>query len=196
MEVIQRAHNSTITVNILTKLYEQGHIFINDVIDNALAEDIKQQILYLAASDDKPIYIHINSPGGSISAGLLIYDTMQAYKERIYTICSGQAASMAAILVASAMKGHRYVLSNSELMIHEPLLGNKIEGNCSSIMATSQRLNDVKDRVNSILALHTGKSIKQIDKATSFDNYFDANKAIEFGLCDKIISINEIMEVF
>lgn len=194
MDVLVRGHNSIVTSNVKARLFEKGHIFIADEIDTALAEEVKQEIMFLASTTDAPIYLHIDSPGGSVDAGLMIYDVIQSYKERIYTICTGQVASMATVIAASAMKGHRYALQNSELMIHEPLLGNKIGGNCSSIMATSQRLNEVKNKLDNILALHTGKTIDEIAKATAFDNFFSVEEAIEFGLCDKIITMNEIME--
>lgn len=193
MQIIEKGHNTLTTVDIKTKLIEKRHIFIDGEINTELAESVKQQIMYLSESGKDPIYIHINSCGGSIVAGLLVYDIIQTYKERIFTICTGQAYSMAAVLVASAQEGHRYILPNSEMMIHEPLLSNKIGGNCSSIMATSQRLNEVKEKIDGILSKHTGKTIKQINKATSHDNFFSAEDAIAFGLCDRIIDFNEIM---
>lgn len=195
MVILEKSYNSATTIPIDSKLFEMGHIFIENEITSESADAIKKQIMYLVCkSADKPIYIHINSPGGDINAGLVLYDIIQDYADRIYLVCTGRACSMAAILLACGKTGHRFMLQNSEAMIHEPLISNQISGNCSSIKATSMRLVDIKEKMNEILANHTGKSLLEIDKATDFDNYMNAQEAVKFGLADKIVSFKDVME--
>lgn len=195
MVILEKSYNSTTTIPIDSKLFEMGHIFIENEITSESADAIKKQIMYLVCkSADKPIYIHINSPGGDINAGLVLYDIIQDYADRIYLVCTGRACSMAAVLLACGKTGHRFMLQNSEAMIHEPLISNQISGNCSSIKATSMRLVTIKEKMNKILANHTGKSLKEIDDATDFDNYMNAQEAVKFGLADRIISFKDVME--
>ncbi|WP_294823305.1 ATP-dependent Clp protease proteolytic subunit [uncultured Eubacterium sp.] len=195
MIILEKSYNSATTIPIDSKLFEMGHIFIENEITSESADAIKKQIMYLVCeSADKSIYIHINSPGGDINAGLVLYDIIQDYSDRIYLVCTGRACSMAAVLLACGKMGHRFILQNSEAMIHEPLISNQISGNCSSIKATSMRLVDIKEKMNKILANHTGKSLQEIDEATSFDNYLNAQEAVKFGLADRIISFKDIME--
>lgn len=195
MVILEKSYNSATTIPIDSKLFEMGHIFIEDEITSASADAIKKQIMYLVCkSADKPIYIHINSPGGDINAGLVLYDIIQNYADRIYLICTGRACSMAAVLLACGKTGHRFMLQNSEAMIHEPLISNQISGNCSSIKATSMRLVAIKEKMNKILANHTGKSLQEIDESTDFDNYMNAQEAVQFGLADRIISFKDVME--
>lgn len=195
MVILEKSYNSATTIPIDSKLFEMGHIFIEDEITSESVDVIKKQIMYLVCkSADKPIFIHINSPGGDINAGLVLYDIIQDYADRIYLICTGRACSMAAVLLACGKTGHRFMLKNSEAMIHEPLISNQISGNCSSIKATSMRLVSIKEKMNKILANHTGKSLQEIDEATDFDNYMNAQEAVKFGLADRIISFKDIME--
>lgn len=195
MIILEKSYNSATTIPIDSKLFEMGHIFIENEITSESADAIKKQIMYLVCeSADKSIYIHINSPGGDINAGLVLYDIIQDYSDRIYLVCTGRACSMAAVLLACGKMGHRFMLQNSEAMIHEPLISNQISGNCSSIKATSMRLVSIKEKMNKILANHTGKSLQEIDKATDFDNYLNAHEAVEFGLADKIVSFKDVME--
>lgn len=195
MVILEKSYNSATTIPIDSKLFEMGHIFIENEITSESADAIKKQIMYLVCkSADKPIYIHINSPGGDINAGLVLYDIIQDYADRIYLVCTGRACSMAAVLLACGKTGHRFMLQNSEAMIHEPLISNQISGNCSSIKATSMRLVDIKEKMNKILANHTGKNLQEIDEATDFDNYMNAQEAVKFGLADRIISFKDIME--
>lgn len=195
MVILEKSYNSATTIPIDSKLFETGHIFIENEITSELADSIKKQIMYLVCnSSDKPIYIHINSLGGDINAGLVLYDIIQDYADRVYLVCTGRACSMAAILLACGKKGHRFMLPNSEAMIHEPLIANQFSGNCSSIKATSMRLVSIKEKMNKILSEHTGKELKEIDDATSFDNYLNADEALELGLVDKIVSFKDIME--
>lgn len=195
MVILEKSYNSATTIPVDSKLLEMGHIFIEDEITSESADAIKKQIMYLVCkSADKPIYIHINSLGGDINAGLVLYDVIQDYADRIYLVCTGKACSMAAVLLACGKTGHRFMLQNSETMIHEPLISNQISGNCSSIKATSIRLVDIKEKMNKILANHTGKSLQEIDEATDFDNYMNAQEAVKFGLADRIISFKDMME--
>lgn len=195
MVILEKSYNSATTIPIDSKLFEMGHIFIEDEITSESADAIKKQIMYLVCkSADKPIYIHINSPGGNINAGLVLYDIIQDYADRIYLVCTGRACSMAAVLLACGKTGHRFMLQNSEAMIHEPLISNQISGNCSSIKATSMRLVAIKEKMNKILANHTGKSLQEIDESTDFDNYMNAQEAVQFGLADRIISFKDVME--
>lgn len=195
MVILEKSYNSATTIPIDSKLFEMGHIFIEDEITSESADAIKKQIMYLVCEfADKAIYIHINSPGGDINAGLVIYDIIQDYADRIYLVCTGRACSMAAVLLACGKTRHRFMLQNSEAMIHEPLISNQISGNCSSIKATSMRLVDIKEKMNKILANHTGKSLQEIDEATDFDNYMNAQEAVQFGLVDKIVSFKDVME--
>lgn len=195
MVILEKSYNSATTIPIDSKLFEMGHIFIENEITSESADAIKKQIMYLVCkSADKPICIHINSPGGDINAGLVLYDIIQDYADRIYLVCTGRACSMAAVLLACGKTGHRFMLQNSEAMIHEPLISNQISGNCSSIKATSMRLVAIKEKMNKILANHTGKSLQEIDESTDFDNYMNAQEAVQFGLADRIISFKDVME--
>ena len=143
--------------------------------------------------DEKPIDVLINSPGGEILSGLLIYDCIQSCKTPIRMFCMGIAYSMGALLFASGNHG-RFLFPHSELMLHEPLLGNRVGGNASSIRSISDSLMESRNKMNQILAKHTGKTEKQIEKATSYDHFFDVEEATKFGLCDGTIGFDEIME--
>lgn len=128
MVILEKSYNSATTIPIDSKLFEMGHIFIEDEITSASADAIKKQIMYLVyKSADKPIFIHINSPGGDINAGLVLYDIIQDYADRIYLVCTGRACSMAAVLLACGKTGHRFMLQNSEAMIHEPLISIRFQ---------------------------------------------------------------------
>ncbi|MBQ3969311.1 MAG: ATP-dependent Clp protease proteolytic subunit, partial [Clostridia bacterium] len=135
-----------------------------------------------------------NSPGGEVNSGMLMYDVIQSSKAPIKMFCMGKAYSMGALLFASGNHG-RFMLPHGELMIHEPLLGNRVGGNSSSIKSISDNLIETKKKLNAILAKHTGKSEEEIEKATEYDHYFTAEESVEFGLCDDIVSFEQIMEV-
>lgn len=195
MVITEKSYNSITTIPIESKLFTEGHIFIENEISSETAETVKKQIIYLLGqSSDKPIWLHIDSPGGDITAGLMIYDIIQSFHDRIFCVCTGRACSMAAVILASGARGHRFILPNSETMIHEPLLANGLAGNCSSIEATSKRLIDAKQKLNEILAKHTGRSVEEINEQTSFDNYLSAEETVSLGLADRIISFKEITE--
>lgn len=186
--------NGIASVSIEARLLSKRKIFIEGEITSELACCVIKKVMLLITEDkERPIDILINSPGGDINAGLLIYDTIQSCKTPIRLICIGKAYSMAAVLLACGNHG-RYMLPHSELMLHEPLLGNRVEGNSSSIKSISDSLLEIKKKINQILSKHTGKTERQIEKATSYDHYFSPKESIDFGLCDAIIGFDMIME--
>lgn len=161
-------------------------IFLTGEVDTEMANTFISQILYLEKESDAPITIYINSPGGEINAGLAIYDAIQGSKLTINMVCYGIAASMGAVLLAGGQKGRRYILKHSKVMIHEPLISNGVGGSATSIKNIADSIIDTRKIINGIFATHTGKSIEEIDEATRFDNYMNADEAIKFGLCDEI----------
>lgn len=173
-------------VSLDTRHLMNRRIFINGEINEDSANDFLSQMLYLEQESNDPITIYINSPGGSVNAGLVIYDCIQAAEVEINMICAGTAASMAAIILAGGQQGHRYILPHSKVMIHEPLLAGGVGGSATSIKNISDSILETREIVNGILSKHTGKTMKEINKATSFDNYMNAEEAIKFGLCDSI----------
>jgi len=194
MNVQVKSSSGIALVPIETRLLAERRIFIEGEITQEKACEFIKKVLILCTEDsNKPIDVFISSIGGEISAGMLIYDCIQSSKAPIRMFCMGTAYSMGALLFASGNNG-RFMFPHSELMLHEPLLGNKIGGNASSIRSVSESLMESRNKMNQILAKHTGKSQKEIEKATSFDNYFSPEEAIRFGLADKIVTFNEIME--
>lgn len=177
-------------MDLYSHLLEEQIIFLNGEINDDLAETIIAQLLYLETKDfEGDIRIYINSPGGMITAGLAIYDTMQCIKCNVATICVGQAASMAAILLAAGTKGKRMAFPNARLMIHQPLGG--AEGQASDIQIQAKEMNRVKNLLDEILVYHTGQPIEVIEKDTDRDFFLSAEEAIEYGLIDKIIKAGE-----
>ncbi len=171
--------------DIYSRLLEDRIIFLNGEIDDNVANLVIAQLIYLEGKNpDKDIFIYINSPGGSVSAGFAIYDTMQYIKCDVTTICVGLAASMAAFLLSSGTKGKRFALPNSEIMIHQPLGG--AQGQASDIEIQARHIARIKQKLNTILSENTGKSLKVIEKDTDRDNYMTAAEAKEYGLVDKI----------
>ena len=173
-------------VSLTTRHLMNRIIFLTGGIDREMADSFLSQFLYLEQESDEPITIYINSPGGEVNAGLMIYDTIRGSRLPINMVCTGMAASMAAILLAGGQKGRRYILKHSKVMIHEPLISNGVGGSASSIKNISDSILETREVVNGILAEHTGKSIEEINDATHFDNYMNAEEAIEFGICDEI----------
>ena len=183
---VEGAHG-TREVSLSARHLMDRKIFLTGSIDGELANNFLLQFLYLEQISDEPVTIYINSPGGEVNAGLMIYDTIQGSKLPINMVCAGMAASMAAILLAGGQKGRRYILKHSKVMIHEPLLSNGVGGSATSIRHISESILETRNIVNGILAEHTGKSVKKINDATRFDNYMNAKEAIAFGICDEII---------
>ena len=183
--IIEKKHNSERVYDLYSKLLEDRIIFIGDEITNHSSNIIIGELLYLDSINNDDIYIYINSPGGSISAGLAIYDTMNYVKSNICTICIGMAASMGAFLLSSGTKGMRYALPNSEIMIHQPLGG--AEGQATEIKIAAEHILKVKDKLNKILSINTHQNIKKIEHDTERDNFMTSDEALEYGLIDKII---------
>ena len=173
-------------VSLRTSCLMDRKVFLTGEIDMDMANDFLVQMLYLQESEE-PIDIIINSPGGEVTAGLMVYDLMQSCKCEVNVYCAGMAASMAAILLAGGPEGHRFILPHSKVMIHEPLIAGGIGGSATSIRNISDSILETRKLTNNLLARHTGKTIKEIDKATSFDNYMNAEQAVAFGICDSIV---------
>lgn len=171
-----------------------GTIFVTGEINDELVNDVISQLLYLKR-EKIPVKMIINTPGGSVTAGLALYDVIREFRADITMFCMGIAASMGAVLLAAGEKGKRYILPHSKVMIHEPLLSGGISGPTSTIRKTAEDMIETKRIINGILAECTGKTIKQIDKATAFDNFMSAKEAIDFGLCDKIITSFELSQL-
>ena len=172
--------------DIYSRLLKYRIIFLGSPIDDAVANTVIAQLLFLESQDKtKDIKLYINSPGGSVTAGLAIYDTMQYIKPNVSTICIGLAASMGAFLLAAGAKGKRFALPNAEVMIHQ-LMGG-VEGQATDIKIRTARLVKIKDNLNRIMAKHTGQSIEKIDKDTDRDFFMTAEEAKKYGLIDKVI---------
>ncbi len=188
--VMEESCDGVREISLRTKHFTNGKLFLNGEVTEEMANNFVSELLYLAEKGD-PVDIYINSPGGSVNAGLVIYDVIQACSEKIEInlFCTGMAASMGAIILAGGQKGHRFILPHSKVMIHEPLIDGGIGGSATSIKKTADSILETRSITNGILAKHTGKSIKQIDKATSFDNFMNAKEAVEFGICDEIRNI-------
>ncbi|HYI09760.1 MAG TPA: ATP-dependent Clp endopeptidase proteolytic subunit ClpP [Thermoanaerobaculia bacterium] len=186
--VVEQTSRGERAYDIYSRLLKDNVIFLGQPIDDNVSNLIIAQLLFLEAENpEKDISIYINSPGGSITSGLAIYDTMQYVKPDIATICIGQAASMAAVLLAAGSKGKRYCLPNSRVLIHQPLM-HGLGGQAIEIDIHAKDIMQMKARLNNILANHTGQPIEKIDKDTDRDYILQANQAQEYGLVDQVIS--------
>ena len=184
--VIEQTSRGERSYDIYSRLLKDRIIFIGEQIDEHLASLVVAQLLFLEAEDpDKDICIYINSPGGSVTAGMAIYDTMQYIKPDVSTICIGMAASMGAFLLSSGAKGKRYALPNAEIMIHQPLGG--AQGQATDIEIAARHILDTRQRLNSILAERTGQPIEVIERDTDRDNYMTAEQEKEYGLIDEVM---------
>ena len=185
--VVEQTSRGERSYDIFSRLLNDRIIMLNDQVDNASASVIIAQMLYLEGQDpDKDISFYINSPGGSVSAGLAIYDTMQYIKCDVSTICMGMAASMGAFLLSAGAKGKRYALPNSEIMIHQPL--GQAQGQATDILIHASHIEKTRANLNKILAENTGKPLEVIEKDTERDNFMSATEAMEYGLIDKVIT--------
>ena len=194
MQSILKSSHGFHLVPIESKLLTDRKIFIEGEIKSETACDFLRKIMLLVSEDsERPINVLVNSPGGEINAGLLIYDTIQTCQTPIKMFCVGQAYSMAAILIACGKYG-RYMLPNSELMLHEPITESQISGSNSSIQSVAKSLLKIKCKINRILAKHTGRTEVEIEKATIYNHFFNAEECITFGLVDEIINFDKIME--
>ncbi len=183
--VVEQTSRGERSYDIYSRLLEDRIIFLSGEIDDAVANTVVAQLIYLEAKDpQKDISLYINSPGGSVSAGLAIYDTMNYIKCDVSTICIGMAASMGAFLLSSGAKGKRFALPNSEIMIHQPLGG--AQGQASDIKIAAEHILRTKQKLNEILAQNSGKPLSVIERDTDRDNYLSANEAKEYGLIDKV----------
>ena len=170
---------------IFSRLLKERIIFISGEINDSVANSVIAELLYLDSLNHDDISIYINSPGGVISSGMAIYDTMNFIKSDVCTICLGMAASMAAFLLSSGTYGKRFILPNADVMIHQPLGG--AEGQATDIKIAADRIVSLRERLNKILAKNTGKSLKIIERDTERDNYLNADEALKYGIVDKII---------
>lgn len=184
--VIEQTNRGERAYDIYSRLLKDRIIMLGTPVDDNVANSIVAQLLFLAADDpDKDISLYINSPGGSITAGMAIYDTMQFIKPKVQTICIGMAASMGAFLLTAGEPGKRYALPNSEVMIHQPLGGT--QGQASDIEIHAKRIVEMKEKLNRILAERTGQDIETVRKDTDRDNFLSAAQAKEYGLIDEVM---------
>lgn len=183
--IVEQTSRGERSYDIYSRLLEDRIIFLSGEIDDAVANTVVAQLIYLEAKDpSKDISLYINSPGGSVSAGLAIYDTMNYIKCDVSTICIGMAASMGAFILSSGQKGKRFALPNSEIMIHQPLGG--AQGQASDIKIAAEHILRTRQKLNSILAQNSGKSLEVIERDTDRDNYLTAQEALEYGLIDRV----------
>ncbi|MHB1352733.1 MAG: ATP-dependent Clp endopeptidase proteolytic subunit ClpP [Thiobacillus sp.] len=185
--VVEQSGRGERAYDIYSRLLKERVIFLVGPVNDATANLVVAQMLFLESENpDKDIYLYINSPGGSVSAGLAIYDTMQFIKPDVSTLCIGQAASMGAFLLTAGAKGKRYCLPNSRVMIHQPLGG--FQGQASDIEIHAKEILYLKARLNGMLARHTGQSLEVIDRDTDRDNFMSAEDSVKYGLVDKVLT--------
>ena len=185
--VVEQTGNGERSYDMFSRLLNDRIIVLSDEVNDATASLVIAQLLYLESQDpEKDISLYINSPGGSVSAGLAIYDTMQYIKCDVSTICMGMAASMGAFLLSAGAKGKRYALPNAEIMIHQPLGGAK--GQATEIILAADHIKKTRENLNRILSENTGKPLEEIEKDTERDNFMSASEAMEYGLVDKVIA--------
>ena len=184
--VVEQTSKGERSYDIYSRLLKDRIIFLDGEINDAVASLVVAQLLFLESEDpDKDINIYINSPGGVITAGMAIYDTMNYIKPDVCTICVGMAASMGAFLLSSGTKGKRYALPNAEIMIHQPLGGT--QGQASDIKIAADHILKIRDRLNQIIAKNSGQPLEKVVRDTDRDNYLSAEEALEYGLIDKVV---------
>lgn len=183
--VVEKSSDGERAYDIYSRLLKDRIIILSGEIDDNLANSIVAQLLYLDSLNHDPINLYINSPGGSITAGMAIYDTMNYIKSKVSTICIGMAASMAAFLLSSGEKGMRFILPNGEVMIHQPLGG--AQGQATEIKIAAERILKLKEKLNKILSENTGQSLEKISHDTERDYFLSADEALKYGLIDKIL---------
>lgn len=183
--IIDKEEGVEKSFDIYSRLLKDRIVFLSGEINDELANLIVSELLYLNSLNNEDIYLYINSPGGSVTAGMAIYDTMNFIKCDVSTICVGMCASMAAFLLSSGTKGKRVCLKNGEVMIHQPLGG--VQGQATEIKIHAERIIKLKEKLNKILASNTGKNIKDIERDTERDYYLDSEEALEYGLVDKVL---------
>ena len=183
--VLEKTNNGERVYDLCSRLLQDRIIMLSGEIDDNMSNIIISELIYLDSINHDDINIYINSPGGSITSGMAIYDAMNFIKSDVSTICVGMAASMAAFLLSSGTKGKRYSLPNSEVMIHQPLGG--ASGQATEIKIAAQRILKLKDKLNRILAYNTGNDIKKIENDTERDNFMDSKEALDYGIIDRIL---------
>lgn len=187
--VVEQTSRGERNYDIYSRLLKDRIIFLGEEVNETTASLVVAQLLFLESEDPgKDIQLYINSPGGMVTAGMAIYDTMQYIKCDVSTICIGMAASMGAFLLSSGTKGKRISLPNSEIMIHQPLISGGLSGQCTDIKIQSDHLVRIRQRMNEILAANTGKPVETIAQDTERDNYMYAQEALEYGLIDKVMT--------
>lgn len=185
--VIEQTSRGERSYDIYSRLLKERVIFLTGQVEDHMANLVVAQLLFLESENpDKDIFLYINSPGGSVTAGMSIYDTMQFIKPNVSTVCMGQACSMGAFLLAGGAPGKRYILPNSRVMIHQPLGG--FQGQASDIQIHAKEILTIKDKLNRILAEHTGQPLKVIEKNTDRDNFMSAQEAVDYGIVDSILN--------
>lgn len=184
--VVEQTNRGERAYDIYSRLLKERIIFLGTAIDDTIANLVTAQLLFLEAEEpDRDIAMYVNSPGGAVTAGLAIYDTIQYIKPDVSTICIGQAASMGALLLTAGAKGKRYALPNSRILIHQPLGG--VQGQASDIDIQAREILRMRGKLNEILSRHTGQSVKKIEKDTDRDNFMTAEQAKDYGLLDDVI---------
>lgn len=187
--VIEQTGHGERFYDIFSRLLNDRIIVLSDEVNDATASIVVAQLLFLDSQDsEKDIFLYINSPGGSITSGMAIYDTMQYVKADVSTICVGMAASMGAFLLAGGAKGKRIALPHSEILIHQPLIGGGLSGQCTDIKIHTDHLVRTRETLNKLLAENTGRTIEEIERDTERDHYMSAEEAKEYGIVDKIIT--------
>ena len=187
--VIEQSGRGERAFDIYSRLLKERIIFLVGPVNDHTANLVVAQLLFLESENpDKDIYFYINSPGGSVTAGMSIYDTMKFIKPDVQTLCLGQAASMGAFLLSAGTKGKRFALPNSRVMIHQPLISGGLGGQASDIEIHARELLKLKEKLNQMLAEHTGKTLEQIERDTDRDNFMSAQEAADYGLIDKVIT--------
>ncbi len=188
--VVEQTSRGERAYDIFSRLLKDRIVFLGTAIDDPVADVVIAQLLFLESENpDKQIYIYINSPGGQVTSGLAIYDTMQYIKPDISTICIGQAASMAAVLLAAGQKGHRFALPHARMMLHQVLAG--VQGQASDIEIHAREILRVREDLNKILETHTGQTLEKIEKDTDRDFFLNAQSALDYGVVDAIITKRE-----
>lgn len=187
--VVDKENGGERSYDIFSRLLKNRIIILSGEIDDNVSNSVVAQLLYLDSLNHDDISIYINSPGGSITSGMAIYDTMNFIKSDVSTICIGMAASMGAFLLSCGTKGKRLILPNAEVMIHQPLGG--AQGQATEIKIAAERILKLREKLNKILALNTGQDISRIDADTERDNFMDSNEALKYGLVDKIVKNKE-----
>lgn len=188
--VVEQTNRGERAYDIFSRLLKERIVFLSGAVEDSVSTVVTAQLLFLEAENpDKDIFLYINSPGGVVSSGLAIYDTMQYVRPDVSTLCIGQAASMGSLLLAAGAAGKRYSLPNSRIMMHQPSAG--FQGQATDIEIQAREIVDMKHRLNKVYAEHTGQDIKEIEKALDRDNFMSADQAKEFGIIDEVVSKRE-----